>query len=88
MTSDARQIAERLSEAQRKALLTMPDWIGVGLPADAIGVPRHVLNRLCVRGFAEKERPNEEWPNVYAATPLGLEVRAILQEGPKTEVSQ
>ena len=60
-----------LTKAQRAALAAMPDWIGGGLPLAVIGVSRDVAMRLYARGLAERERPNEEWPYVYASTPAG-----------------
>lgn len=61
-----------ITTAQRLALSNLPNWIGVGVPASVVGVKPAVLKRMCNNGMAIREKPNEEWPYIYARTGYGL----------------
>lgn len=67
MTADPRAIAEGLSEP-------MQDWIGWDIRPLYAGARRMVRNALIRRGLLNMDSP----PPIF--TPLGLQVRAILQE--------
>lgn len=72
----------KLTKNQHAVLSALPDWLGSGLPASVVAELSGVkdaascLMRLMWNGLAEREKPNEEWPFVYASTSAG---RAALQ---------
>lgn len=75
----------KLTNLQRRVLAELPDWIGVGLPTQAVALllnaepiaVSRTMGQLHRRGFVERDKPNEEWPYIYASTGEG---RASLQQ--------
>lgn len=80
MTDRAREVAASLSEAQRAAILSLPDrrykprWL---LDGDDRSVFRS-MPELVMTGFASSD--DSPPPMNAALTPFGLEVRHILDE--------
>lgn len=77
--SEAQRIAAKLTEAQMEGLLSRPcrSWWG-DAPA-CMPFRKGTADALASRGLCLRFNPTMRWGNARPLTPLGLEVRKILE---------